>query len=488
MASISNSEYRLAQRTDGGPFAALLLLDEFGLPTNIQDEVVEVEAYYSDTQVPDGVPIGMKPWIRIMSIATNLITIWPVQQRHGHRDYGKPLFDNIDRLCLVDRVDGPYKLPMTIEDLDELLESLPTGFYKDWRLGLGLRWEFRSIITTIAEMSDITTVCFHGPANYPGTDRVESPIYCLGMNTFNRLRKEITAAAGRHQRAARKEKAAICHNSLLHRVLPQQFGLRRFSLPQDALADLTAHSHGQVMLTKRDQRAAVTLVQEHAGALVKTEPAALLRLKQDIELVTLRELIERCTELLVVSTPEPKWQDFLSTNPFILTMAFHYPVIKIRDQPYVGGKLHTGQGGSYSDFLMAAASTNNLALVEIKKPGIPLLSSKYRGVYPPSGELSAAVAQVVAQRAEFQASFKHVGTELDRQGYRPHSIACVVIIGLKPTEDEKNQGFEQYRHSLQGVHVVTFDELVERLQSLYDLLASGAGSPVTTLQDDEAPF
>ncbi|WP_318654847.1 putative phage tail assembly chaperone [Pseudomonas sp. MWU13-2105] len=68
------------------------------------------------------------------------------------------------------------------------------------------------------------------------------------------------------------------------------------------------------------------------------------------------------------------------------------------------------------------------------------------------------------------------------------SIACVVIIGLKPTDDEKNQGFEQYRHSLQGVHVVTFDELVERLQSLYNLLAGGAGSPVTTLQGDEAPF
>ncbi|MGF6167179.1 hypothetical protein M2426_000752 [Pseudomonas moraviensis] len=487
MASVPNSEYRLSQRTDGGPFAILRQLDEFDLPTSIQDDVVKVEVYYSDILVPDGVVVGAKPWIRIISIARDSITIWPVQQRRDHRAYGKPLFDSIDRLCLLARVDGPYELPRTIEDLDDLLESLPAGFYKDWRYGLGLRWEFRSIITTIAEMPDITMVCFHGAAGTPGTDRVEAPIYGLGMNTFHRLRKEMIAATSRHQRAARKEKAAICHNRLLHKLAPHQFGLMRLSLPQDTLADLVGSARGQVTLTKRDQRAAVALVQGHAQALLKTEPDALLRLKQDIELLTLRELIERCTELLAVSTTEPKWQGFLSANPFILTMAFHYPVIRIGDQPYVGGKLHTGRGGSYSDFLMAAASTNNLALIEIKRPGIALLGSEYRGIYPPSGELSAAVAQVVAQRAELQASFKLVGTELDRQGYRPHSIACLVIIGLKPTDEERAQGFEQYRHSLHGVHVITFDELVERLQSLYNLLVGG-GSPLPASQEEGRPF
>ncbi len=33
------------------------------------------------------------------------------------------------------------------------------------------------------------------------------------------------------------------------------------------------------------------------------------------------------------------------------------------------------------------------------------------------------------------------------------------------------QGLEQYRHTLQGVHVVTFDELVEKLKALHALLA-----------------
>ncbi|MGC6830415.1 Shedu anti-phage system protein SduA domain-containing protein [Pseudomonas aeruginosa] len=471
MASIPNSEYRHSQRTDGGPFAAFQPLDELGLPTSIREEITEVEVYYSDVPVPQGVSIGAKPWIRIMSIAENLITIWPVQQRGDHSDYGEPLFDSIERLCIVERTDGPYGLPTTIEELDELLLSLPAGFYKNWRYGLGLLWEFRSIIATIAEIPGITTVCFHGPAHLPSTDRIEGPVYCLGMNSYHRLRREITTATRRHQRAARKEKSAICHNRLLHRVAPQQFDPQSLSLPQNALADLTASAHGEVKLAKRDQRAAVALVRGHADSLVKSEPAALLQLKQDIELVTLRELIERCTELLAATTTEAKWQSFLSANPFVLSMAFHYPVIRIGDQPYVGGKLHTGQGGSYSDFLMAAAATNNLALVEIKRPGIPLLGNEYRGIYPPSSELSGAVAQVVAQSAELQASFKFIGTDLDRKGFQPHSVACVVIIGLKPTDEGRAKGFEQYRHSLHGIHVITFDELVERLQSLYDLLA-----------------
>jgi hypothetical protein len=39
------------------------------------------------------------------------------------------------------------------------------------------------------------------------------------------------------------------------------------------------------------------------------------------------------------------------------------------------------------------------------------------------------------------------------------------------------QGFEQYRHTLQGVHVVTFDELVEKLKALHTLLAGDQATP-----------
>ena len=60
--------------------------------------------------------------------------------------------------------------------------------------------------------------------------------------------------------------------------------------------------------------------------------------------------------------------------------------------------------------------------------------------------------------------------DLDRLGHQPHAVPCVVIIGLQSEGEERAKVFEQYRQSTHGVRVITYDELVGRLQSLYNLL------------------
>jgi len=444
--------------------------------------------FFSDTPVPSGTLPGAAPWHRIMSIQTDRITIWPIQQRSWSIQYGDPLFGDLDRLIVANRTDGPYPLPRDIADLDDCLLLLPDGFYKDWRLGLGIKFEIRSILQTIATVEGVTTVVFHGSKLTPVEGRLDPPLYSLGMYTFDWLRGQIASNARRHQAAARKERRALCHNTLLSQLEPNRFARQRVLLPTNALADLVNSTRGNLTLAKRDQAAAVTIVQSNASSLASAEPQAMMRLKQEIELVTLRELIDRCSKLLDVATPEARWQKLLTENPFIFNMAFHYPVVKIQDQPYVGGKLCTGREGSVGDVLLAAAKTMNLALVEIKRPGIPLLGKQYRGVSPPSVELSGTVAQVVAQRAELLRSFSVIGRDLDRAGYRAHSIACVVIIGLSPKEDGELEGFELYRQNLQGVHVVTFDELVERLQGLLTLLSGGTDAAEPDGPDGGVPF
>ncbi|MGV7205934.1 Shedu immune nuclease family protein, partial [Xanthomonas citri] len=154
-----------------------------------------------------------------------------------------------------------------------------------------------------------------------------------------------------------------------------------------------------------------------------------------------------------------------------------------------GGKAHTGRDGKFSDFLMAAASTKNVAIIEIKSPGTKLFGSEYRsGVYPPSQELSGAVAQAIAQRISFQESFHSpVGKTLDRQGYRAYSIACVVIAGRSPESEEQRQDFERYRQSLHGVHVVTFDELIDQLRAVYELMTYEPAPPAIP-EPSELPF
>lgn len=477
MASVPHTEFRNQSRTDGGPFLALESLDETGAPT-IGDEVpVYVEVYYSDLPVPEGTPVGADPWIRIMSVDEDGLTIWPVHQRAGTEEYGKPIFYSIKQLIIPRAYVDFDELPQTQEALEDMLEGLPTGFYRDWRHGLGVKWEFRSILSTVENMPEIDTVYFWDGSGEVDKEYTTHSFYILRMSTFQSLRKRLAAIGSRHQRAARREKRVACNNTLLHGADPLNFPKERVVLPEGALAEM-ATAGTRVKLSKGDQRAVVQMVQDHAETLAKEEPAELLRLKESIELVSLARLIERCSELLQPSTTETKWQKLLSENPFILSLAFHYPVICIGDVPYVGGKSHTGSGGSHSDFLMAAVATSNLALVEIKGPGTAVVGKLYRGIYPPSTDLTGAVAQVLSQRGELQLNFmSSVGRQLDRQGFRPHSIACVVIAGLRPTDEDQIQGFEQYRHTLQGVHVVTFDELVEKLKALHTLLAGDQATP-----------
>src|SRR3954462_11778197 len=67
-------------------------------------------------------------------------------------------------------------------------------------------------------------------------------------------------------------------------------------------------------------------------------------------------------------------------NPFVLRLAFGYPVIQMGEQVSVGGGKFTGTGGKVSDYAVKAAATGNLALIEIKTGETPLLEkTEYRG-------------------------------------------------------------------------------------------------------------
>ena len=88
------------------------------------------------------------------------------------------------------------------------------------------------------------------------------------------------------------------------------------------------------------------LTQQNVPTLAKIARRSLFSLKSEIELVTLGELTGAFRKMLESNANESRWQRFLSENPFVLDMAFGYPVKKISDQPYVGGKNIRGQGAS----------------------------------------------------------------------------------------------------------------------------------------------
>jgi hypothetical protein len=184
---------------------------------------------------------------------------------------------------------------------------------------------------------------------------------------------------------------------------------------------------------------------------------------------------------------EPRWQRFLSEHPFVLDMAFGYPVKKIADQPYIGGKGFSGRGGQFSDFLMAARATGNLALIEIKHPQTELLGQSYRQIFVPSYELSGAVGQIISQRSVLQREVFGLSQELDERVHA-HAIAAIVIIGRTPKDLAKQRAFEQYRSGLKDVLVVTFDELQVRLESIHQALRPKPPVEPEPISEEDLPF
>nr|WP_275590859.1 Shedu immune nuclease family protein [Pseudomonas sp. DP-17] len=196
--------------------------------------------------------------------------------------------------------------------------------------------------------------------------------------------------------------------------------------------------------------------------------------------------------------PEQKWQEFFKANPFVLGLAFPYPVILFKDQANVGGTTFDGKNESIVDFLMAQRFTGNLAIVEIKRPDTTLLySDPYRGdLYSPHRELTGSMAQALDQRAQLLHHFAGKKSQ-DPTSASVHvsSVNCIVIAGTLPTEPPQMRSLDLFRHSSKDVTVITFDELLEKLKELYRLMSGGKAVPAKnpqapTVSDeaDDLPF
>lgn len=498
MPSMRPSQYAMQQRSDDGPFLLFEREDYLGefeedVPSpHHEDDGFEpeedIEAYrvsrvfYSDVPLPDNSP----DWHLIMEVTSEDLTIYPIYPRAGHARYGEPKYDSIKSIMITRPVSRPYTHPGNQNDLETLLRALPEGFAKDWRHGLGFLYEYRFIAQAVASIRGVKGIQLHGEDGRNDAV-VKGNTYFLGVEQFQGLRKQLDRLTQRHQRETAEDKKLVCYAGLLHKASPENYPAKARRLPPDLLANLVALGSGPTPLSLKDQKQAAALAQQNVPALAKTARRTLYSLKSEIELVTLGELIEMYRSMLDGNANENKWQRFLSENSFVLDMAFGYPVKLIAEQPYVGGKDINGQGGQYSDFVMAAKATGNLALIEIKHPQHDLLGKPYRKTYVPSYELSGAVAQVISQRGVLQKNILGLTEDLDERVHA-HAVAAIVIIGRNPKNVAEQRAFEQYRNSLKDVLVITFDEMLERLEAIHKALAPKPPVAFEPISDEDLPF
>ena len=165
---------------------------------------------------------------------------------------------------------------------------------------------------------------------------------------------------------------------------------------------------------------------------------------------------------------EEYWQTFLQDQPYLMSLISAGPLAVHTGKAFLGGKKVDNTGGKIVDFLLEHSIGGNAALLEIKRPATKLLKeTAYRGsdIYAPSTDLTGSVSQILNYRDTIM-----TGDISPLDVFMP---SCMVLVGNYSSEldsPEKRRSFELFRSSLNGVSIVTYDELFARLKKFLEVL------------------
>ncbi len=355
------------------------------------------------------------------------------------------------------------------------LENLPPAFTKDYDYGLGLAKPYWHIIDAVETLSTCTHIVIS--RTYGTSIDPSHEIFYINTKEFDAIRKALNGVTSHAQKAGTSVKRAIAHNNLAKSIGAPEIAVEVGRHPLRKL--FTETVQGKETLTEDEQQQLISAVRKNIRPIAEADTERLAKLQNDIELVTLEHLIVRYAMMIEQRLTEENWQMFFSQNPFILNLAFGYPVIKIQDQASVGGRKLSGSGDKVADFVFKNRLTNNTAIFEIKTPQANLLhKTPFRaGIYTPSSELSGAINQALDQKYQFQtqiSTLRHNSRNYDMESY---SVHCCLIIGTIPSGEDEQKSFELFRGNSKDVEVVTFDELLEQLKQLRDFLTPRDTAP-----------
>jgi hypothetical protein len=422
----------------------------------------------ADLALDSNNPQNYKTHILDIDSQRDSVSIYPVNTLGAHDDFLEPKYPQISSITLEGFELGSGH---TADDVIELLEGLPSGFVKDHNYGLGLLKEYRFLISVLEEHGIEHLVI----SKTKSASIDEAARSCTIKHTeFETIRKHLDRITREARGVSNKVKIVTANNSLAFFLNDEHYPQKPLNIEDTTLAKLIARKSPSIeaTLSKAEQNEAIALLSKNHKAIAKDQPEALVKLHNEIELVTLEQLIDKFREMLNKGLPESRWQKLFNDNPFILNLAFGYPVIIIQDQAHVGGRTISGAGDKIADFLAKNSISNNAALFEIKTPSTPLLNKRaYReGVYTPSSDLSGALNQMLDQKIKFQqeiAAIKHNSGIHDIESYAVHGV---LVVGTMPAAADRKKSFELFRGNSKDISIITFDECFEKLRQLQAFL------------------
>lgn len=421
-------------------------------------------------------------WHCLASIFSDRIIMYPVYTNPHTQRYLKPKHGCFNTLIYLDYAGS--SLPESAEDARHQIDLRQAWriFRDDCRYGLGLEEDLEPLWRNLALLGGVDTIV----VQKRGASEVIGNKVFLNLDEIDHFRLAFGRIYRNGRDLIRSSKSHIVRNDLLANLNPEKFPRVVRDCEDERLVRVRLDRSGRRNATDRSERKkSVKVVREQLEKIAAEAPADLIQLHAEIERVTLCKMIDKYQNMLGKSTlKENHWQNFFELNIFILTLVFARPVRLLRSQFHAKGSGLDGSGAQVGDFLFAERG-QALAIVEIKKPSSQLmLNSTYRNseVYGPSAELSGAVTQVLYQQSSMQSYWLVHQSRPELKESRPDAIRCVVIAGMTPVDESQRRSFEIFRNACKNVEIITFDELLEKLKLLLNLLTPPETKPV------EIPF
>lgn len=411
---------------------------------------------------------------RLLQIDTqkNLLSIFPMYTtKSALHDLFEPKYNNIKAIIVDLYYPGlELPLPITQQEVMDILEELPSSFIKDYDYGLGITKMYIPILKAIQKLSDRTesdctkiAILYNQKTGIIKNDKT----FYINREDYENLSKDLGDINRRASTASLAVREVASRNFFADKIgLPQiPVGAGRHPLRKL----FTAIAQGnEDHLSAEEQEAILRIMSRNVKPMAREKLKILLDLQDDVVVANLEVFNSRFEHLLNGKAQnESFWQGFFTDNPFILSLAVGCPVIIVQGQAFVGGSSFSGEGNRIADFLVKSSKTKNVAIVEIKNPQTKLLGGKYRkGVIGPSRDLSGAIIQMLDQKSNLEKSFPILKDNTSDMDVELHSVQCCLIIGNMPTDSKEQRSFELIRQNSKSVNIVTFDELLEILKQL----------------------
>ncbi len=269
---------------------------------------------------------------------------------------------------------------------------------------------------------------------------------------------------------------------ILYEIFPKEFKKPTKTYTTNALsAALSSWGNDINEFSLSDKKAIQELFDKLTIGTTFLTKDSLKKTKEIIDHKYIKSTIEEFKKQLKQTTEtkslEKKWQAFLKSNSWIFSTIFSQPVILFKDEAYVGGKTLDNQNGKHNDFLIKSSLSNNISFLELKTHLSPLVEAKpYRGkdVFCVSKGLTGSIAQVLNQRDNFQKEFDSIKRK-SKDDFETFNSKCLVIVGkISSLSKEQNYSFELYRSNSRDVEIMTFDELLKKIESFQDIIEGKA--------------